>query len=442
MTRLWSLRRAARLYLLHAGLLTFGLAFSVLFFNFAIPALGYNLRFLGLLNSLPTLIAGLCSLPLWWLVTRVIALRTALILSAVLQATALLTVAIWPAYIPLLLGLALTGPAAVLFQISAAPFMMRHSSDTERDFLFSMNAGLNIGIGGLGALVGGTLPGLFARLLDVSSQSAMAYRATFALAGLIVLAAIAPLLLIQPDQRQRPTNEPLSLDHTPVDSVDPRRSIRDVLRPVSMRRRLSMLLTHIPEPWRSMLRHPWSVVRFMVTPLLISCGAALLIPFLNLYFRQRFGVSNEALGAIFAAISIATGLATLTAPWLSLRFGKMSSVVITQSLAVPCLLALGATPFLGVAIGLAMLRNTLMNMAAPLYDAYAMEQSSEAARPTVIGLINGAFSIGYIFGPNISVRVQDSIGFAPLFYATAAIYTLAAGLNYVLFVRKGNRVMG
>lgn len=443
--RIWSLQRPARLYLVHMALLTFGLAINALFFNLAIPALGYDLNFLGLLNSVPVAVAGLLTLPLWWLVTRTMRLRMALLVSVLLYAGAVLSVALWPAALPLLLGLALTGPAAVLFQVSKAPFMMRHSHSAERDFLFSVSEGINIGVAGLGNLAGGVLPGLCARLLNVPPESAMAYRATFALAGLCVLASALPLLLVTEDERRATNDERRTTSDERRTTSDERRTTRDreprkktsvFWQFTALFRRLVFSLTEpVPEPWQSMLRRPWSVLRFMITPLIISCGAALLIPFFNLFFRQRFGVSNEALGVIFAAVHIATGVATVAAPWLSLRLGKMGSVALTQALAVPCLLALGASPVLSMAVGFALIRNTLMNMASPLYDAYAMEQSSEEARPTVIGLINGAFAIGYIFGPNISVRVQAVYGFTPLFVATALLYALAAFLNYMLFVR-------
>lgn len=448
--RIWSLQRPARLYLIHMALLTFGLAISSLFFNLAIPALGYDLPFLGLLTSLPVVVAGLLTLPLWWLITRTMRLRMALLASALLYAGSVLAVALWPAALPLLLGTALTGPAAVLLQVSKAPFMMRHSRSTERDFLFSVSEGINIGVAGLGSLVGGLLPGLCARLLDVPADSGVAYRATFALAALCVLAAAVPLLFVR-DERTYDESEATNADSPALrdhanDAAAERHDHTAAAAPLHRRvvafaQRSAFTLTgRVPEPWRSMVRRPWSVARFMVTPLIISCGAALLIPYLNLFFRERFGVSNEALGGIFAAVHIATGMATLAAPWLSLRLGKMGSVALTQALAVPCLLALGMSPVLGIAIGFALVRNTLMNMASPLYDAHAMEQSSAAARPTVIGLINGAYAIGYIFGPNISVRVQAAYGFTPLFVATAIFYAVAALLNYMLFVHGRRHV--
>ncbi|RRR71297.1 MAG: MFS transporter, partial [Candidatus Viridilinea halotolerans] len=182
----------------------------------------------------------------------------------------------------------------------------------------------------------------------------------------------------------------------------------------------------------------WSryAIPFVFSPLFISCGAALLIPFLNIYFRQRFDAPDAALGLIFAAIGVATGAATLLAPWLAHHLGYMGSVVVTQALAIPCLLLLAAASNLWLAAGIALVRGALMNMASPLYEAYAMERTPEAARPLVIGLINGAFSLGYIVGPSISAQVQRDYGFGPLFAATAILYACGAAVNYMLFVKK------
>jgi MFS family permease len=91
-----------------------------------------------------------------------------------------------------------------------------------------------------------------------------------------------------------------------------------------------------------------------------------------------------------------------------------------------------------LAVLIALARGALMNMASPLYDAYAMEQSPAQARPIVIGLINGAFSAGYIVGPTISAEVQRTVGFGPLFIATAVCYTLAVLANILIFLRRSS----
>ena len=185
----------ARLYLLHAALLTSSLAISSLYFNLLILALGYPRQFLGQLNTVALGVAAILSLPLWWLVTR-IGLRQALLASAVCQAASAFVFAWWPTPLPLLLGVALTGVAAVLFQVSSPPFMMEHSDAAARDHLFSANAAINIGLAGIGSLLAGFLPARFANVLGTAPESATAYQSTFAVAGVGLALSIVPLLLI------------------------------------------------------------------------------------------------------------------------------------------------------------------------------------------------------------------------------------------------------
>src|SRR6185436_4532921 len=109
---------------------------------------------------------------------------------------------LWPTTPALLLGSGLGGAAAVLFQVSAPPFMMRHSDAESRDHLFTANAAINIGLAGIGSLVAGGLPGVFGRMLGFGAESAAAYRATFLVTAGGLLLSLIPLLLLD-DQEPR-----------------------------------------------------------------------------------------------------------------------------------------------------------------------------------------------------------------------------------------------
>ncbi|WP_129674510.1 MFS transporter [Candidatus Chloroploca sp. Khr17] len=415
------LHRAARRYLLATALLTTGLAIRMLFLNLLLVELGYDrqtvalplisdLPLLGLFNSLPVLTGVLSSLPLWWLVTRTGPV-VGLFGGGVLYAMSLVLTASSTAPLPLALGLALAGPASVLATVSAAPFMMRYSADaTGRNRLFALNAGFALGFAGLGSLVGGLLPGFAAILLALPQQSAAAYQATFVVASIIGVIGVWPLALNLREGEAEATHERAAEVSPGTGRPSPR-------------------LEGMRTEARTFLTAGRYALPFLISPLLISTGAALLIPFLNLYFRQQFGASDAVLGFIFALIGIVTGMATLGAPWLVRYLGQMGSVIATQLLAIPCLIMLGLAPTLALAFAVALVRAALMNMAAPLYDVYAMERTPEAARPIVIGLIKGALSAGYLFGPPLSAQVQRDYGFGPLFTATAILYACAALVN-------------
>lgn len=433
-----ALSRPSRLYLVHIGLTTGSLAIYGLFFNLAILALGYPLEFLGQLNGFSIATAAVLSVPLWSAVWR-IGLKRSLIVSAVMQVVSALIVAVWPNTAMLFMSMALTGMAATIFQVSAPPFMMEHSDAATRDHLFSANAAINIGVAGVGSLLAGSLPALFATLLTVGPESATAYRATFALAAVGLALAIVPLLLIR-QQRAARTAPPdaATIAATPL-SAEPAAPPTEREFWLTRLPGGRALTRRFPQIIVELLHHPLPVLALLVSPLLVSFGAALLFPYLNLFFKDRFVISDSVLGTIFAGLGIAAGLAALGGPALSTRIGKIRAIVLVQLASIPFLLMLGFVPILGIAVAAALLRNALFNMSAPLYDAFAMERTPEAARPIVIGMINGAYTVGYLVAPFISTRVQDRIGFAPLFLTTAAFYATAALANYLLFVRKDTR---
>jgi MFS family permease len=198
---------------------------------------------------------------------------------------------------------------------------------------------------------------------------------------------------------------------------------------------LASLVARLPDFWQRIIERPIPLIQLLIPPLLISFGAALLIPYLNLFFKQRFDIADTTLGAIFAALNVSVGAAALLGPLISMRIGRIRTVALTQALSIPFLLALGFAPLLAIAIGAALARAALFNMGSPLYDAFAMERTEEPARPTVIGLINGAYSVGYLVAPSISTWTQATYGFAPLFIATTICYVLAVLANYWFFVR-------
>lgn len=395
--------RAAWLYLAHVALLTASLAIFGLFFNLAVLAFGFSLDFLGLLTSVSFLASAVAGLPLLWLLAHM-PLRRALLASSLVQLLAIVLFVGWPGRLSLLLASALLGVGAVLFELSAAPFMMRHSAAGMHNQLFSANAAVRIGLAGVGSLLAGQIPALAARLAGVEASSALAYRLTLACAAAGLLLAIVPLVLI-------------------AEPVVPRHASAPARPPL------------LPSAWRDLLRRPGPLLALLVSPALISVGAALLLPFLNLFFKQRFAVSDSMLGLIFAGVGVCTGLAALAAPRLARRWGTIQTIVITEALALPFLVLLGSTPLLSLAVGAALVRAALFNMGAPLYDAFAMERSDPTARPTVIALINGAYSVGYLFGPLISAQVQAHYGFGPLFAATTCLYVLGVLAKYWLFVR-------
>jgi MFS family permease len=438
------LSRGAWLYLAHAALLTSSLAMFGLVFNLAIVALdvppflvfGQEIPVLGVLSSAGLLAAGASALPVLWLVSRY-GVWWPLVVNVLLQSLSLAIFALRPTVDAMLIAAALTGVGGVLFQLSSVPFIARLSDGATRDHLFNANFAVNIGFAGLGSQIGGWLAVWFAELLAVPAGDPLAYRAVFGTASVLLLLALGPLLLVRRSSRpaQAADVQPAEPDSTAAPLAHAAAPAPDAGGLWGRIVARLPLVGRIPQPWRGLVYQPWPLVSMVLPPLLISTGAALLIPYLNLFFKQQFGVPDDLLGTIIAALAYSAGAAALVGPLISTRIGTMQTIVLVQLLSLPFLLIVGFVPLLWVAVGAAMLRQGLFNMSSPLYDAFAMERTPDTLRPTVIGAVNGAFASGYFVMPIISTWVQENYGFTPLFIVAFSLYLLASLSNYLLFVR-------
>jgi MFS family permease len=181
------------------------------------------------------------------------------------------------------------------------------------------------------------------------------------------------------------------------------------------------------------------LARILAVQITGSLGAGMLMPFLNVFFRLRFNLPDPALGAIFAASSLLTGIASILAPIAATRLGKVRAMVATQALSIPFLIAMGFVPVGGVSAASFLVRTALMNMSSPLLSAYIMGIVPGQLRPLAASLVMLAWNAGWGVSSWISGRIQVAVGFSPLFVITAGFYVTSILLTYVFFRRVAER---
>ena len=410
-------QRNARLYLLNSIL--GGLSFSVysLFFNLYILARGYPKDFLGFLSALPSAVALLAAVPMGVVSDR-IGRRKAMVWGTLGSLAAVAIIAWGGSSTLLVAAVILLGMGSELFNVSAAPFMMENSGERERTALFSASFGFSTLAGFFGSLVGGQLPRLMSGAFALMPDSASAYGAAILFGPALMALSLLPLLAMrEPPRSHQPIN--WTLPNTRLIAL----AVEDTWR----RARAAPVIA-----WRG-LRYRRLIVKLLVPNALISLGAALLIPYMNVFFRERHYVTDETLGLIFALSSVVTGVATLVAPLGANRWGKVRAVAFTQALSLPFLLMIGFAPWLPVAVMAFLARGALMNMVGPLYNAFTMERVAEGERATVNAFASVTWNVGWAVCPYVSGIVQQQWGFSPLFVATAILYGLAAALTYGFF---------
>lgn len=393
--RVRSFHPNARLYLLSVILTGAGLGVYRLLFNFYVLSLGYDEALLGTLITTSSLTALLAALPMGYLVDR-IGHKPALIIGGLVVSAAIAGMVFFPSAPTFVLMNIVIGLAQSLAGVTMGPFLMENSGEKERTYLFSFSSGLQMASAFFGNWIGGYLPTWMAGLQGSTPTSPDAYAWALAAIALAGAAGAVPLFFLRAPRISR--------------------EARSVFAPLSYFKQHSRLLGKL------------------ILPMLVtSLGAGLIMPFMNVFFRNVHNQPDPVIGAMFAWGSLAMGVGLLIAPPLADRYGKIQVVVITQALSIPFLFALGFAPWFAVSAAAYYVRLTLMNMSLPVYQTFVMERVDVSARATVASLVSMANNVGWAFSPQISGWLQVRYGFQPAFIATLVLYIISIFLYWRYF---------
>ena len=388
----------ARLFLL--SLLFFGVAggISQLLFNFYVLSLGYNETTIGNLVTARSVTSLIAALPMGYLVDR-IGSRNAFLLGYIGYGISMGVMLLFPSVTTFIAMNVLQGVAQSLSGVASGPFLMENSGAKERTYLFSLSSGLSMTANSIGGWLGGYLPGWMAGSIAVSAVSSQAYGRSLWVMAILSLASAVPVILMR-----------------------------------SRRRSTSQLSTFAPISF--VRKNPGLLGKLILPGLVISIGAGMVMPFMNVFFRNVHSQSDSAIGVIFAWGSLAMGIGLVAAPALAERFGKIQVVTATQALSIPFLALLGFAPWFGVSVAAYYIRLTLMNMSGPIFSTFTMEQVDPESRGMIASLSSMAGNFGWAFSPTISGLLQVRSGFKWPFTITLISYVIAISMYYAWFLRK------
>ncbi len=390
-----------------AGIFLIGLGQSVfsLLFNLYLRELGVSDSTIGQVLSKMSLGAAMAAIPVA-LVLRRVAARSVLLVSGVLTALAFLLQSTLTAPDLLLTVAFFAGTVLTVFRLSIAPVIMREAAPASRPFLFSASYTILFLSAIVGSTLGGFLPHLF-RLVTDSNQLALRF-SLFAACGLYLLSTVPfsgmtarPPVSEEPDDRAG-------------------RRVRD--RALTAMRELAAV--------------DWALhLRLIIPSLLIGLGAGLIIPFLNLYFRDRFGLDEAAIGILFATMQAFMVLSNVFGPTITHRIGLVRGVVLTQLASVPFMVVLAMSHWYPAVVGAFFLRSALMNMNQPLASHFAMEVVPERDHAITNSLLSLSWFLSWSISADIGGAMIERVGYAPPLYLAAALY-VAASVLYWLFFRR------
>lgn len=397
LSRIRAFSKNARLYLISEAIYGTATGIFQLLFNFYALSLGYNEAVLGNMVAARSMTSLIMAIPCGFLTDR-IGRRNSIVISIAGFSASVALMLLYPSSMMFLAMNIVQGLAQSLAGVAMGPFLMENSEDTERTYLFSLSSGLRMTAVSVGQWIGGYLPTWFALRLAINAMDTKAYSLSLWAVALSSFVAILPMLFVARYVSKgtgRPTFAPLSF-------------IR---------------------------KNPGKFEKLILPTLITSIGAGLIMPFMNVFFRNVHQQSDTSIGMIFAWGSLAMGLGLVIAPALAEHFGKIQIVVVSQALSVPFLIMLGFTPWFGIVLVAYYVRTMLMNMSGPIYSTYVMEQVEPESRGMLASLTSMASNFGWALSPTISGYLQIRYGFGPPFMLTIFLYTIAIAMYYIWFWR-------
>jgi predicted MFS family arabinose efflux permease len=389
--------RNARLYLLGSFLIAVNFSAFNLLFNLYLREQGFVESLIGNVLSARALGMTLMAIPAALIISR-IRLKPVLIITCVVFAGFSSAMVAYPDA-QLLLGLALfTGMAFSFNRVASGPFYMRNSTRTERTLLFSFSFGMMLLAGMAGSAGSGNLVTLIG---DSTGDILIGYRTTLYLAVFAGLAAIIPFALIKASD------------------------------PSAEENRISLTLGQLK-------RRGGFYFKISICNFLIGAGAGLIIPFLNLFFRDRFGLPPDQIGWYFFLVSCFMLLGTLSGPLIARHLGLVRTIVVTQLLSIPFMIILGYSEYLPLVVVAFLLRAGLMNLGVPISTNFGMEMSEKNEQGLVNALLAASWTGSLTASAWIGGRVIENYGYTTAFDGAIVLYIMSSLIYFGLF-RKAER---
>ncbi|CEG24212.1 Multidrug resistance protein MdtG [Planococcus massiliensis] len=400
-----SYNRNIKFFMLANVLIQIGLGVFMVMYNLYIKELGMPETVNGKVISMTATASALMLIPAGFLSDR-FGRKWIIILGAVFGAMTLFYRSFTVTETPLVTAAFLTGLFMAFVQVSGVPFLAENSKASERVQMFSIYFALMTVANVVGSLLGGVVSDVFQTILDMEAVTAI--RWSLLTGAFIYSCGLIPLLSLKSrsaEIQEKESSDPL------VPATD-----------INLKKNLIIIF------------------HFSFASLLIGLGSGLVVPYLNLYFSNRFDASNTYIGLILSLGSAMTAVAMLIGPMLVQKVGKVKALIIFQVLSIPFLILTAYTTSLFLAAIGFLLRQALMNAGNPIQSAIAMEVVHDKYKGLANSLNQVVFNVGWAtMGPiaaGLVVAFGSYWGYAYAFTITAGLYIVSSIYYYFIFGKR------
>ncbi|GAM14347.1 MFS transporter [Mesobacillus selenatarsenatis] len=375
-----------------------GLGIFMVIYNFYIRELGYNELVNGKVIAMTSLATALILIPAGILSDKT-GRKKLMLYGAVGTGLILFTRSIVESQSLLILFAFGTGLASAFIQVSIIPWLAENSKPEQRVHLFSIHFAVMTGANVIGSLLGGILTDLFGMMIPGLES----IRYTLIIGSLLFMAALIPIMKLNENRQPR------------ISASDTKEKTKGIPHKASFK----------------------IILLFAVAQLMIGFGAGLVIPYLNLYFADRFMASNSLIGLVISLGQGATAVAMIIGPMVVRRLGEVRAVVVLQMLSLPFLLLTAYTQnFWLAALGF-LFRQALMNAGNPIQMSLMMSKVDDSMKGLANSVNQMVFNLGWaVMGPvstGIVLKYGSYWGYATVFSITAGLYLVGSTYFFIVF---------
>lgn len=348
--------------------------------NFLYRALGFDARAIGLLGAAQAIgvVAGAYPATI---LSRRLSRRSAIFIGGTVTGVGIVGILTQVSLGPLFIGATLLGAGGIVVASSGTALVADATSGLDRPQMFGRQVALGALASFIAISVAGALAAPVGAFIGRAPEDALTIRAVIAIGGLLAIVSAIPILFV----RTAPI-APGRLD-------------------APHRRRL--------------------LLRFVAIEVAFGFGAGSFLPFQNLFFADRFGLSIASVGLVLGALAVAGSAGAILSgrylvPWLGTTRSAVASVL--ASLPFALIAAFTGEPLVAVAaLGV---RAALMYGATPVVTALQQSSFAPAERAGVVVLFAIAWNGANAAGAALSGVVRAELG--PAGY-TANLLVLIGG---------------
>jgi MFS family permease len=396
-TQFRSYNRNIRLALLGSMFIQIGMGIFMVIYNFYVRELGYAEDVNGKIISMNSLATALILIPAGILSDR-LGRKKVMLFGALITGILLIFRSITEEQSLLIMFAFLTGLTMAFIMVSGIPWLAENSTEEQRVHLFSIQFAVMTGANVVGSILGGALTDLFS--LGFTEVESIRY--TLLIGAIIFLIGIIPMTKFKEkpktkNNRNSPIKGQFSIEKNKYTMI----------------------------------------ILFAIPALLIGFGAGLVIPYLNLYFSDRFAASNTMIGVIISLGQAATAIAIIIGPLVVRKVGEVKAVVILQLLSLPFLLLTAFTEHLWLAAVGFLFRQALMNAGNPIQSSLMMSMVDDSVKGLANSVNQMVFNLGWaVMGPvstGIVLNYGTYWGYATVFSITAILYLIGSIYYFIVF---------